>query len=249
MKTASDIVEYAAAQVGRPYWYGTAGNKASKQLLSQRRKEYPKYYDQSKYTHQFEDDFGKRVHDCSGLFKAALWSAGPDATPKYNAKQDLCANDILAKACTTKGPIRTIPNVPGILVFYSGHMGIYIGGGKVIEARGHDWGVVVTDLKDRGWTDWGKSDWVSYPATTAAPEPVMHSEDESFITINTPVTLKRGYKGDTVKIAQIRVGATPDGIYGAKTAQSVEQYQRKNGLTPTGVIDRETWKKLLDNLT
>ena len=39
---------------------------------------------------------------------------------------------------------------------------VYVGGGEVIEARGHDYGVVRTKLKARPWTHWGKCPWIVY---------------------------------------------------------------------------------------
>lgn len=39
----------------------------------------------------------------------------------------------------------------GDSVWMSGHCGLYIGNGKVIEARGINYGVVVTNLADRPW--------------------------------------------------------------------------------------------------
>ena len=41
-------------------------------------------------------------------------------------------------------------------------MGVYIGNGKVIEARGHKYGVVETNLVGRGWKQWGKLNWIDY---------------------------------------------------------------------------------------
>lgn len=41
-------------------------------------------------------------------------------------------------------------------------MGVYVGNGKVIEARGHKYGVVETNLAGRGWTKWGMLDWIDY---------------------------------------------------------------------------------------
>ena len=48
------------------------------------------------------------------------------------------------------------------LSFILGHVGIYVGNGKVIEARGHKYGVVETNLVGRGWKQWGKLDWIDY---------------------------------------------------------------------------------------
>lgn len=64
--------------------------------------------------------------------------------------------------CTETGNIKTIPELPGVLVFMPGHVGVYIGNGEVIEARGHLYGVVKTKLKDRPWYDWGKLRWLEY---------------------------------------------------------------------------------------
>ena len=64
--------------------------------------------------------------------------------------------------CSEKGTLETMPDIPGVLVFMPGHVGIYIGNGKVIEARGHAYGVVETNLIGRGWKEWGKLDWIEY---------------------------------------------------------------------------------------
>ena len=64
--------------------------------------------------------------------------------------------------CSERGTLETMPNIPGILVFMPGHVGVYVGNGKVIEARGHAYGVVETNLIGRGWKEWGKLDWIEY---------------------------------------------------------------------------------------
>lgn len=64
--------------------------------------------------------------------------------------------------CSERGILETMPDIPGVLVFMPGHVGIYIGNGKVIEARGHAYGVVETNLIGRGWKEWGKLDWIEY---------------------------------------------------------------------------------------
>ena len=44
-KTALGLVEYAKAQLGKPYWYGTFGQSASKSLYDQKKSQYPQRYD------------------------------------------------------------------------------------------------------------------------------------------------------------------------------------------------------------
>ena len=61
-----------------------------------------------------------------------------------------------------QGTIDTIPEVPGLAVWKSGHIGVYIGGGQVIEAMGTKYGVVKTQLQGRGWTHWLEIPYINY---------------------------------------------------------------------------------------
>ena len=162
MKTSQGLVEYAKAQLGLPYWYGTFGNIGTAALYLAKKKQYPRYYawEGTRYDN-FPSQYGKRVHDCVGLIKGYLWSDSPTAKPKYNSTQNVSANGMRA-ACREKGDIGTIPDIPGVLVFMNGHVGVYIGNGEVIEARGHEYGVVKTKLSSRPWKWWGKCPWIGY---------------------------------------------------------------------------------------
>lgn len=131
------------------------GNIATEGLLRQKSAQYPSHYKTDK-----TKDYGKRVHDCVGLIKAYLWCDSFNSVPKYNSEQDKDVSGFLAN-CKETGSIDTIPEIPGVLVFMSGHVGVYIGNGKVIECKGSD-GVVITELKKRAWYKWGKLDWIDY---------------------------------------------------------------------------------------
>ncbi len=169
-KTSDGLVSYCKDMLGKPYWYGTYGNTATKSLLASKRKQYTRYYDQSKYKVSFEAQLGQRVQDCIGLIKGYLWSETPTSPPKYNPAQDVSANEMRGK-CTVCGKMATLPELPGVLLFMDGHVGVYIGGGYVIEARGHDYGVVKTRLKDRPWTSWGKCPWIDYGTAHTPTKP------------------------------------------------------------------------------
>jgi hypothetical protein len=41
-------------------------------------------------------------------------------------------------------------------------VGVYIGNGEVIEAKGHRYGVAKTKLSERPWTSYGKLKWINY---------------------------------------------------------------------------------------
>lgn len=159
LKTNLGLVAYCKAQLGLPYWYGTFGHTATEALYLYNKGRLPDYYKDA----DFPKQFGKRVHDCVGLIKGYLWSATPTSDPQYmsNGCPDHSANSMLV-ACKEKGIIATIPNIPGILVFMKDHIGVYIGDGQVIEARGHRYGVVQTELSKRPWRNWGKCPYLTY---------------------------------------------------------------------------------------
>lgn len=168
-KTAKGLVKYAKAQLGNPYWYGTFGQKSSKELYLQKKAQYPSYYTANDYKKQY----GKKVHDCIGLIKGYLWCASPeDEYPVYLANGCPDINEeMMYSFAEVKGSIASMPDVSGVLVFMQGHVGVYIGDGKVIEARGHAYGVVKTSLAQRNWTKWCLCPYISYEDVLPAKKP------------------------------------------------------------------------------
>ena len=57
-------------------------------------------------------------------------------------------------------------------------------------------------------------------------------------------TLRRGAKGDLVKIVQAKVGVGADGDFGPKTEAAVRAFQSKHGLVPDGIVGPATWKAI-----
>ena len=157
MKDNIGLCAYAVAQLGRPYWFGTYGQFSSKKVLDEKRKSYPKYYKAK----DFENQFGYKVHDCSGLIKGYMMSPNNEAPAEYNAKYDINA-DTMINSCKITGTVGNIPEVGGLLVWRPGHVGIYIGNGIVIEARGHNYGVVRSVLKNRDFKKWGVLPFIQY---------------------------------------------------------------------------------------
>lgn len=153
------LVEYVKAMVGNPYWWGTFGQFGTKQLYDQKKFQYPSAY-QWEY-HDWMDSM--KVHDCSGLIKGYLWST-INSTPIYNASQDQSAAGFY-NLSTIRGHISDMPELPGILIFYGnlGHVGVYIGNGKVVQAANVRDGVIETDVRsDNNWTYWAKCPFIDY---------------------------------------------------------------------------------------
>ena len=213
MKTGKGLAEYAIAQLGRPYWWGTFGQRADGALYAQKKKQYPSYYTAADFTAQY----GQKVHDCVGLIKGYLWCNSADGSPRYNAEQDVAVEGLYRKCCR-KGSITTLPDTPGVCVFMAnmGHVGVYIGNGEVVEAMGHAYGVVKTKVAGRGWAYWGMPAWISYdeaahngPSGTPAP-----TEADFKLSFR---ILREGCVGDDVRALQLMLKARgyQCGNYGA----------------------------------
>lgn len=163
-KTNEGLAVHAEKQLGLPYWYGTFGAKANVPLWQQKRKQYPRHYSDSRYKTAKAKHFGKRTYDCAGLVKSYMFMDTPTSSPKYDVKYDKNVGGLIS-ACTETGSISTMPETVGILVFRKkSHVGIYIGNGYVIEAKGFDYGVVKTKLTAGNWDKWGKLGWIEYVA-------------------------------------------------------------------------------------
>lgn len=237
-KTNTGLVAYAEAQLGKPYWYGCYGQKSTKELYSYKKKQYPVQYQWACPSGQL----GIKVHDCVGLIKGYLWcDSATDNAPHYAASQDVSANGMLDK-CKEKGPIGSMPDIPGILVFLPHHVGVYIGNGYVVEAKGHAYGVVKTKLKGRGWTHWGKCPFITYTDTkpAATPKPTTTKPVEQF---NPNYRNGKRYKVNvkTGSHLMLRKGAGTDKEIILKLPKGTEAIWYGYYI----VIDGKTWKKVV----
>lgn len=61
-------------------------------------------------------------------------------------------------------------------------------------------------------------------------------------------TIRNGSKGNVVKVWQIIVGATPDGVFGGGTESKTKSWQHNNGLEDDGVVGPKSWKVGLESL-
>lgn len=240
-KTGQGLAEYAVAQLGRPYWWGTFGQRATPALLAQKRQQYPEAY--ASYGSECARHYGERVHDCVGLIKGYLWSAGVDSVPMYNSCQDVTAAGLYS-ACSKTGAIASLPEEAGVCVFMKdlSHVGVYVGGGEVVEAAGHAKGVVKSRLAPRGWAYWGKPRWISYEAAAGAdaaknelPELGLGSAGEYVRSVQL-LLIGRGYSCGS---------GGADGEFGICTEFAAAAYQREHGLEPDGIVGVRTWKRLL----
>ena len=188
---------------------------------------------------------GKRVADCSGLIKWAMRELGGDIYHGSNTMFNQCAET---------GPLAGVVKIRiGTAVFQNtggkrGHVGIYDGGGMVIEEHGTQAGIIKSPLAT--WDEWG-----ILPGTD-----VSDGVWETFDIVPLD-TLTKGSKGEVVKWYQrglVELGydigkdkdGSPlvDGIYGSEMVSVTRAFQADNGLTADGKAGKKTLAKLKELL-
>lgn len=253
MKTGKGLAEYTIAQLGKPYWWGTYGQTATASLLAGKKTQYPDNYQ----ANDFQAQFGKKVHDCVGLIKGYRWCDTPDSEPKYVASQDVAVHGLYTQ-CGKKGTLSNMPDIPGICVFQAnmGHVGVYIGDGYVVEAMGHAYGVVKTQLHNRNWSLWGMPNWINYDEAPQSTQPSTPAQQFKTMKTDLPL-LKLGAKGIPVRKLQhllllensckklIESSGGVDGEYGQGTKDAVIAYQKDKNLHVDGETGAEVWESLI----
>lgn len=78
--------------------------------------------------------------------------------------------------------------------------------------------------------------------TGATTTTVKETEDYNMNTI------KKGSKGNAVKVWQIIIGTTADGNFGSGTESMTKTWQKNHGLTADGIVGKNSWKAGLESL-
>ena len=179
-----------------------------------------------------------RFFDCRGftywvLLQVFGWELmGAGATSQWDTESNWKA----------KGEIATMPaNTLVCLFVRKGKKMEHTGFGYNNETIECSNGVQHFTTRNKKWTHWG------IPACIGGDVPPSPTP-----TPDTKPTLRRGDKGDYVKLAQSELiqkgydcgsfGA--DGQFGAATEKAVRAFQKDHGLTVDGVIGKNTWAAL-----
>lgn len=266
MFKASELVAFVISMIGMPYWYGTCVYMCSTSILNSKAKQYPSHYGSSRMA-KYKQAIEKKMvcMDCVGMIKGFFWTnggagvldyinGGEKFTNKYasNGCPDKSANGMLEyckKQGCKHGKIATLPDVPGILLFSPGHVGVYVGGGYAVEARGFNYGVVKTRVKDRSWTEWAymPESLLKYDlgADDSVPSKKEYALGERILKNTKPMM-----KGADVKDLQTRLNAlgfscgTADGEFGKKTEAGVKAFQVAKKLEVDGEFGPKSFAAL-----
>lgn len=170
-KNNLDLAAYAvqAWENNWGYVWGTYGNVLTESLFEYKKDQYPDGV--GNHADFIEDNWlGRRTADCIGLIKGYAWLNATDMTigyakngmPDYGADQMYQSAKDAGTLNADYGSMDTMPEITGLMLWKEGHVGVYIGGGYVIEAMGTQKGVVKTELEGRGWQGWCKLPYIDY---------------------------------------------------------------------------------------
>lgn len=164
------------------------------------------------------------AYDCSGLIVAFLLDVGIlKADRTAQALYNMC--DIkLRKEELEPGDFVCIYTEASAKIT---HIGVYVGDGKVIEARGRDYGVVETNLDERPWNRFGRlsalapyvSEYPLSPMSLAVCKPV--SEGQGYALMQEALNAL-GYTDAEGKVLDV------DGKWGKRSRQAWDKAVAKN---------------------
>lgn len=239
---------------GYVYWYGTCGYKCEQSLYIRKKERYPDHYTASRESGYMRDIAnGSWCADCVGIIKSFFWSnATLHNRGKYKSNNcpDVSANGMI-NLCSETGPIKTIPDIPGLVVWKNGHIGVYVGNGEVIEMNGFAKDCLWRKTSANTWSKWGK-----LPPTMLEYITDAKTEDTTTTFTLGSRTLRKGMSGEDVKELQNNLlklypgqvlkkyGA--DGDYGSETVSAVKKFQKDNGLDDDGIYGVKSHKMMLE---
>ncbi len=231
------FLAFIAAQEGTLYVWGAQGQQMTPALIKKLENSSANY-ERALSTYNEHVAAGQTLiaYDCSGLVVAYLLSAGllssdRSANGLYHnecdsiGKDELAAGDLVFKKYLTKDQMY--------------HVGVYMGDGNVVHAKGRDVGVVREPLSAAGWNRFGRLKCWGGVKNAAGYSRLLKNSGKPYL------------KGDDVRSVQNAleskgyVTGSVDGVYGSKTENAVIAFQQAAGLDADGIVGPKTWAALM----
>lgn len=270
--TDVEFVNFLLSRRGCGYAFGSYGQMCTPSLIAGLKTKNPQ--ESSNLDISLSKWNGRYVCDCSGLIKWFLLKKGV-------TRCDTNANGMYRYWCSetsTQMPRAGYLPGPGYTVVFriSGgkavHIGIYIGHNKIIEAKGCQYGVVVTEYNPNDWHAWGMLAWVdrtkndfdfeNVPAYSNASQYSNYNlgSDEgvsgiqSYSAPTSTIVFKEGDSNKSVEMIRRRLWAdnknfVVNDYFDATLTTAVKAFQTANNLTSDGKVGSATWRVLFPILT
>ena len=243
--------------------FGAALNDKGKARYT-RNHSYNKRFDRTeKIKDASNDTFG---FDCVGLIKGILWGWSGNLSPyvnyggaayKTNGVPDIGANKMIAVCRDVSEQFVNL--VPGEVVWTTGHIGIYIGDGLVVECT-PSWKdkVQITAVRNIGkkagyasrtWLKHGKLPYVDYEEKKPAPAPAPEKPKANLVLEWQKAAIADGYKfpkygadgewgAECVSVAKSAVCKRL--VVGYKNKNLTKFIQKQLGITADGLFGNNT---------
>jgi len=152
----ADFCAHAASKVGCLYVSGGQGQQGTPELIRKLEKDDGNYKRaMAQYNLHVQKGLPLTIYDCSGLVMEYLQNEQHLVATDKTANGiyfDLCA--LIDRQSLRAGDLVFIKDTKGPLHLH--HVGICMGDGTVVQAKGRDYGVVRTPIGTDGWTNYGR---------------------------------------------------------------------------------------------
>lgn len=235
--TGSGLADFAKSKKGTPYFYGSKMEVLTEAFMQKMHKAYPStvttvYMSKAR----LKKMVGKVCTDCSGLISAYTGKVLGSAQlySQAYARMDISTWKMWAV---------------GVVTYRKGHVGVYLGDGKVAEAKGIDYGVVITDITNGKWTHGLTFSWIDYSYTEKVAEVTYKAANP--YTEPTRL-LKKGCKGNDVKWLQFELieagyNIALDGVFGKNTYNALVAFQKSAKIGVDGICGKQSREALKGN--
>ena len=234
MKTGKELAKFALTKLETPYFYGSKMTKLTEIFMLQMHKMYPSIVTDNYIAKaRKKGQVGKVNVDCSGLIGA------------YRGKQIGSAQ--LYSTAKKRLPISEVNNFAiGTVLWKQGHVGVYIGNGKCVEAKGIDYGVIESKVSDSKWVC-----GLTFSDMTYEYDKKVAGTSKGKNPYYAPYeTLRKGSTGEGVKwlqweLVEAGYNIAIDGIFGDKTLKAVKSFQKSCKIDVDGIVGKDTKRCLI----
>jgi len=208
MKKKAELVAWCESKLGTPYVYGAKGAALTQSQINTWAALYPSTFTAS-YIAKAKTFIGQACTDCSGLISWLTGTLRGSSNYKDTAAQTVAIGKL-------------DESMIGWALWKSGHIGVYIGNGYCIEAKGINYGTVKTKVSATAWTHVLKLCDIDYTDSS---------------NVSSTYAISTGAAGLTITVSSLYVRNYP------KTGAVVDTLTKGTAVHPTGkaFVDGEAW--------